>query len=160
MRKRSHAVSSEDGDRRRGRLRAIDLLGDRGGKVCRDFILHREQFANVAIVAAGPELLAVLGDDQFGRDADLVARATHRASDQICRVDLARDQARADAFALEGEGRVPAQHAIERLQRQREDQIFRQAIGKILVRAAAEIIEGKHADNRGSVLRGQVRTVP
>ena len=87
----------------------------------------------------------------------LLAGTPHRALDQVGRVDLARDQPRAQILALERESRIPAQHPIERLQRQRVDQVLGQAVGKIFVGAVAEIGEGKHAHDRGSILRRQVR---
>ena len=138
--------------RRRRGFGPDDLGGDGGGQVGRDLVLHREEIADVAVVAAGPELLAGLRRDQLGGDADLGSGAPHRTLDQIGGVDLPRDQAGADVVALEGEGRVAAQHAIEGLQRQRVDQILGQAVGEIFVLGVAEIGEGQHADDRGPVL--------
>ena len=105
-------------------------------------------------------MLARLRRDQFGGDADLVAGAAHRSLDQIGGIDLARDQPGADALILEREGRVPLQHPIERLQRQRADQILGQAVGKIFVGAVAEIGERQYADDRGPVLRRLVGLLP
>ncbi|MFK4535663.1 hypothetical protein ABIA00_003846 [Bradyrhizobium ottawaense] len=62
------------------------------------------------------------------------------------------DQAGAGVPALEGEGRVAAQHAIEGLQRKCVDQILGEAVGEILVLGIAEIGERQHADDRGAVL--------
>ena len=85
----------------------------------------------------------------------LLDGAADRTLDQIGGVDLARDQARADILALERERRGPAQHPVERLQRQRVDQVLGQPVGKIFVRAFAQIGERQHADDRGPVVRRQ-----
>ena len=53
---------------------------------------------------------------------------------------------------MKREGRASAQHAIERLQRQRVDQVLGQPVGKIFVGAVAEIGERQHAHDGRPVL--------
>src|SRR6516162_5731546 len=121
------------------------------------FVLQREQIAHVPVISAGPELLAVFRCDQLGGDAYLRPRAPDRTLDQIGRNDLARDQARAQGFALERERRASAEHAIEGLQRKRMDQVLGKAVGKIFIGVAAEVDEGQNPDDCGSILRRQDR---
>ena len=153
MRKWSQAVMSfDERARRRGGFGPVDLGRDRRREAGGEFVLHGEQVADVAVEPAGPQLFAGLGRDQLGGDADLVGGASHRALDQVARVDLARDQARAHIPALVGEGRIAAQHPIERLQRKRVDQVLGQPVGKILLRAFAEVRKRQHADDRRAIL--------
>ncbi|MBA7648072.1 hypothetical protein ES703_55852 [subsurface metagenome] len=128
-------------------------------KAGRELVLQREQIVDVAVVAAGPQLRAILGRDQLGYDAHLRSGTPHRALDQIGCVDLACDQARAQLPALEGKGRAAAQHPVERLQRQRVDQVFRQPIREIIIRFVGKIDERQYADNGGLVLRRQIGEV-
>ncbi len=102
-------------------------------------------------------MLAALGSDQFGGDANLGSGTPHRSLDQIGGVDFACDQARTHVLALEREGRIAAQHPKEGLQRQRVDKVLGQSVGKILVGAVAEVGKRQHAHDRGSVLGRQVR---
>jgi len=104
-------------------------------------------------------LLAFFGRYQLRGDANLGTGAPYRTLDKIGCVNLACDQPCAQVFALERERRIPAENPKERLQRERVNQVFRESVGKILIRAVAEIDERKHTDDRRSILRRQSRLV-
>ena len=79
--------------------RRAELVGD----LDRDLVLEGEDVGDRPVVAVGPELGAVAGLHEPGRDPDPVARPLDAALEQVVGADGAAHLARVRLLALEGE---------------------------------------------------------
>src|SRR5215472_9860854 len=92
-----------------GRLTlAADILGrvklglDRRHDPLGNLVLHREDVAEVAVVAFGPDVIARLGLDQLGSYAQPIAALPDTAFEDITHAELAADLLHIDRAALVG----------------------------------------------------------
>ena len=65
----------------------------------RDLVLQREQVADVAVEALGPEMRVGRGVDQLGVDANPVLRSLDTAFQHVTHAELTADLFRVDRFA-------------------------------------------------------------
>ena len=115
----------------------------------RNLVLNREHVVQVAVVALGPELVAVAHVGQLHRDAQAVAGLAHRAFENRRHVEALADLGDLDRLALvleRGNARGDA-HAVERAQI--GDELVGDPVAEVLlVPARAHVGEGQHGNRR------------
>jgi hypothetical protein len=115
--------------------------------VRRDLVLDREDVVELAVVGLRPQVRVGPGADQLRRDTHRVAGLAHRAFEHIGNVQRARDLRDAGLLALERERRRARRHLQLRNLREQVQQLFGDAVGKILVRLfIAHVDERQHRD--------------
>ena len=115
-----------------------DLAGDR----TRQLILHREDLAQVPVVALRPHVRVVLGVGELQRQTHAVARAAHAAVEHVGRAELGGQGRLAPGERLSD--RAASEHGQARGVDAAElrDQLLRQPLGEpVLGRVAAEIAQ-------------------
>src|SRR5262249_58913900 len=126
-----------------------------------DVVLYLEDVIHLAIVSLRPEVVALGGADELGRDAYLVAASAHRTLEHVGHVQLSRDLRDLDSLTLEREGRGARRHLELWNLRQQIEQFLRDTIGEVsLVLGLRHVHKRQHRDrvfgNR-SVLRRPMR---
>ena len=122
--------------------------GDGGG----EFVLHREDIDQVAIVAIGPDMAAGRRVDQLRGQADASAGFADAAFQNVADTQFAAGLNHIDMTALINKGRVAGDHEHPAEFRQRGDQILGHAVGEIfLLGIAAQI--GERQDRDGGLVR-------
>ena len=71
-----------------------------------DFVLHRKDVGEIAIVTLGPDMLAALGLNTLRGDANAIAGFAQAAFEHIAHTKFAADLLHVDRTALVGEGRI------------------------------------------------------
>ena len=82
-----------------GRLCPNQRYIERVRDPARDLVLQREQVADVAVEALGPEMRVGRGVDQLGVDANPVLRSLDTAFQHVTHAELTADLFRVDRFA-------------------------------------------------------------
>jgi len=82
-----------------GRLCPNQRYIERVRDPARDLVLQREQVADVAVEALGPEMRVGRGVDQLGVDANPVPRSLDTAFQHVTHAELTADLFRVDRFA-------------------------------------------------------------
>ena len=114
-----------------------------------DLVLQREYVAQLAIVALGPQMLAICRIDQLDGDAHGIARLADTALDDVTRTEFAPHVANIGAQALVRKGRVTRDDLDPGYPRNIGDQILGHAVGEILLLGiAAHVGERQHGDGR------------
>ncbi len=130
-------------------LRGIELRLDRRDDGLGDFVLHGEHVGEVAVVALRPDMAAGGDVVELRRDAHAVAALAHAALDHIADAELLGDLLHMHRLALVDERRVARDHEEPAQLGQCGDDVFADAVGKILLlRIAAHVGEGQHGDGR------------
>ena len=123
----------------------------------RDLVLQREDVVEIAVVALGPDVIAVDAVDQLGGDAHAAAGFAHAAFQHVADLQLPRDLRDIDILALEWKAVLRAITDKRRDLGQIGDDVFADAVAEIfLLGIAAHIGEGQDRDGRHA-LRRRVR---
>src|SRR5262249_3678781 len=115
--------------RRRARQRDTQRGGDRGG----DFVLHREDVAQLPVIPLTPYVPAVGGGNQLGRDAQPLSRAPDTTLEHMGDIQRLRDPPDIFLFTAERESRAPRYHLQAGDARQQVDDLFGQAVAEVLL---------------------------
>ncbi len=102
-------VGSRGRPRLSGRF-ADDLRKQRRRDLCGNFVLHRENIVQVAIVGVRPQVKAVVDTNQLRRDPHPVATLAHRPLEDMINIQAAPDLANLEFFALERKRRCSRRH--------------------------------------------------
>ncbi len=121
-----------------------------GGDGIHDLVLHGEDVFEVAIVPLGPELAAVGRVDELAADADALARATHAPGNDVANPEIAAHLPRVDGSTFVGEYGAPSDDREQAPTRQAHGEIFRDAIGEVVLLRGivAERSEREDGDGR------------
>jgi hypothetical protein len=134
----------------RGLDRAAEQCGLQGaGNRRGDLRLHREHVLQPALIGLRPELAAVGRIDQRRDDADRVALLAHGALQQRRHPQPVADRGRIVLLrAAELERGIAADHLQVAYLAERGDQLFRQAVGKIVLRRIAALVQQRQDGDR------------
>src|SRR6185437_7671135 len=122
-----------------------------------DFILHREDVANRAVIMFGPEMTTGYCIDELCADAQLLAGPAYAAFENVTHAKLSRDLFHIDRAILVNERRVAGDDEQPADTRQPGDQVFGHTVGEVfLIGAVAHIVEWQHSD-RGTIRQRQSR---
>ena len=115
----------------------------------RELGLHLEDIGEIAIVLLRPEVVAVGGVDELGRDANAVAGLAHAAFQQRRYVQLGSDAREILVLPLEVEGRGPPHH-IEAIDlSKRVEDLLGDPVGEVLLfLVRTEVDEREDGDGR------------
>ena len=113
----------------------------------RDLVLQREDVAQVAVVALGPDVVAGGAIDQLRGDAHAAARLAHAALEHVLHLELARHLRHVDELALVHERAVARDDGQRRDLAQVGDDVLGDAVAEVLLLGiAAHVDERQHAD--------------
>ncbi|WP_395710959.1 hypothetical protein [Reyranella sp.] len=128
-------------------LARVEMRLDGGDNVAGDLVLHREDVVQSAVVPVGPDMAALLGVDQLGSDADLLAGAADASLEGIADAKLAGDGADIDPPVLVGEGRIAGDDEQPAQAGQSRCQIVCHPVGeKRLLGIVAQVRQRQHDD--------------
>jgi hypothetical protein len=118
----------------------------------RDLVLHRERITTVVLEHVGPDLEAVGGVHERGRDAQTLARSAHGALEHGVDAQLPRDVADVGLRSFEGEhgaasGDVQAWHLAEA-----RDQLVGHAVREVFVVGTATTVDERKDSDRAVAL--------
>ena len=132
------------------RVVAHHQLGLQGhDDVAGDLVLHLENVLDLSVVTFGPEMAGVGGIDQLRGDAHPVAAAPDTAFEHELHAEFGGDILHADGFTFVRKRRVPRDDGEAWNFRQRGDDVFGDAIGKVfLLGVARHVGERQHGDRR------------
>ena len=120
---------------------------DRADHLLGYLILHGEHLDQGEVVTIRPELVAAGGIDQLGRNPHLPVRIAHAAFEDVSHAEFMRDLPGIDRLALVGEAGIAGDDEEPAIARERGDDVFGDAVGKILLLlVAAEV--GERQDGR------------
>ena len=127
-------------------LGIADGRGNRDRNGLGDFVLHREDVGEIAIVALGPDVVAGFGFDELCADADAIARLPHAAFEHVAHTKLAPDLLHIDRLSFKSELRAARDNEQRGIARQRGDDVVGNAIGEELLLGVGAHIggEGQH----------------
>src|SRR5215469_5380899 len=74
-----------------GQWLSHQLYLQRAGNCCRDLILHREHVRHLAVIALGPEMIAILGVDKLRGHTNPAATPPHTAFQDCPDMERLRD---------------------------------------------------------------------
>ena len=112
-----------------------------------DFLLHREDVVEAAIIAFRPEMHAGRRLDQLRRDPHTGSSSPHAPFKKLGHTKLPSDLGDAGGFAAEGERGIASDHEQRAKVGQPGDDVLGDPVTEIgLIGLAAEIIEGEHGD--------------
>src|SRR6185437_3943741 len=131
----------------------------RRGDGANDLVLHVRDLRHVAVIVAGPQVIAARRLDQLRADADAPAEAAYAALGHEAHAQLAADALEVDGPAPIAERRIAGDHQQGRKPRQLRDDVLAHAVAEMLLRGiAAEIEKRQYRDRRlGSQLDCGVR---
>ena len=133
-------------------MRPLRLISDQlrpqlAAKAGDYLILHLEEVGETPIKTIRPEMTAVLGVDQLHVDSHLALIALDRTLQYVADAKLLADLPCVNILALESEGGVARDHEGAAQAGKPGGEIFRDAVGEIiLIRIAGEICERQHDD--------------
>ncbi len=110
-------------------LGLLDRRLDRRRDGSSDLVLCREDIAQLALIALGPEVSAGIGPDQLAGNPDLVAGRSHAAFEDITHAELAPDLTDIDGAGLVGKCRITGDHEQRSELGQGERHILDDAVG-------------------------------
>ena len=99
---RAAARTGQHGARKLAHIERAQFRGNLGY----DRVARGKQIVGRPLVALAPELIAVFGGDELGRDLQPVAFLAHHALDNEARAEFARRVLHVDGLALVGEHRL------------------------------------------------------
>ncbi len=112
-----------------------------------DLVLQREDVGEIAVVPVGPDVVASLGFDQLGGDANAIGGPSHAAFEHVAHAEFAPDLLQIDCAALVGEGGVARDDEQRGVARQSGDDVFGDPVGdELLLGVAAHVRERQHGD--------------
>ncbi len=127
----------------------VEIERQRGDDLARHVVLDREDVGELPVEAFGPEMSAGRRIDQLRGDPHPVARFAHAPLEDVAHAEAFADLGNVDVLALEGERRIAGDHEELRELRQRGDDVFRDAVGEILLLGvAAHVGERQNGDRR------------
>ncbi|MEZ5864551.1 MAG: hypothetical protein R3D25_10985 [Geminicoccaceae bacterium] len=116
---------------------------DRPGQL----VLQVEQVGHRPVPAVGPDMAAVRGVDELGRQPQAVAGAADRALDDIAHAQLARDLPHVSGRATKAEAGIARDHREVAKARELGDHVLDDAVRQeVLVRVTRHVVEGQHGD--------------
>src|SRR5262249_53114380 len=122
-------------------------------------VLHLKDIGQLAVVSFGPQLVAVGRVHELRGNAQPITGASHTALEHGLDVESLGDGTRVFVLALEREGRSPCRDPQALDMSERIENLFRDAIGEVLVVGAAEIAEWEDG-NRLLDRRLEMRRAP
>ena len=164
---RRHAQVASAEERVLVRREVVRRLGGRGPEVglqhvpeegrhdgADQLVLHVEELLLRPVVALGPHRALRARVDELGRDAHLVARASHAPLEHVAHAQLLADGDDVHRLALVAKRGIAGDHAQLREVRQIGDQVLREPIAEVLLLlVVAQVREGQHRD-AGPGVRG------
>ena len=122
---------------------------------CGNLVLNGKHVHQVAIVAFRPQVVAVLGLDQLGGDANAVAGLAHRAFQHVADAQFPCNLRHVQVLSLELERRGSRRHAQARVPGDHVEQFLGNTVReKFLVRVVGHVHERQYGDGRaGGLLR-------
>lgn len=99
----------------------------------RDFVLNRENIFQLAIVALGPQVVAVGDIDELCCDAKPLSRTADASFENCFDIELSSNLANVEIAAPEAECRRARDHAKAAQARQCIDQLFGQSVAEIFL---------------------------
>jgi hypothetical protein len=123
---------------------------DGGDDPLGDVVLDREDVAQLAVVAFGPDMLAGLRVDELARDPEPLPGRPDAALEHVAHPEIARDLADIHGPALVDEGRVARDHEEPAQPRERGDDVLAQSVGEEILRGIAAEIGERQDRDRGS----------
>ena len=129
------------------RRQELDLQGCHD--LQRDLVLEREDVAEVAVIALGPDVAAGCPFDQLGVDPHLLAGLANAALDHIGNAQFLGDLLEIHRLALVGEDGIAAEHEQTRDLRQIGDDVLGDAVAEeLLLGIVAHVGEGQDRHRR------------
>ena len=144
----------------RARKRANALCGqqsrlDDSGYAARDLVLHRENVAELAVVAFGPMVAAAYRVDELRGDAQALALTAHAAFEDVADTKLPANQADVGVLAFVLKGRVARDDEQPANARKSGDQVLGDAVGKVLLVSIVAHVDERQNRDRRTVGQGQ-----
>ncbi len=141
-------------------FRAFHLRRDDCGYLSRQFILQIEQVRELAVECFGPDMVTRLRIDKLSRDPNPARALADATFEDVAGGECLADLLNIDGLVLEHEGRVSRNDGERTPERQRCDDVLREAVGKKpLFGIIAQIGKRKHRD-RGLVGQRKRRRGP
>ena len=131
------------------RLAAQEFGLDRTGHPLRDLVLGAAKLIRAELEALGPQLVRCRCVDQLRRDAHLLRALAHAAFQRVAHAKLLGHLLRPDRAALEGEARVAADDVEPAKARQRDDDVFGDAIDEVVTLGSAAHGDQRQNDDAG-----------
>ena len=122
---------------------------DRGNHFLGNLVLQRENIAEFAIIAIGPDVIACGSIDQLRSDPYAVAVLAHAALQHIAHAQFAGHALHVNRFSLVGERRIASDDKKPVEFRQTRDDVFGNTVGEVfLLGVAAHVREWQHGNRR------------
>src|SRR5262249_55086077 len=127
----------------------LQLRRDSAHDTFRNPVLQIEYVFEIAIVTVRPEMSARCSVDQLPRDTNPVRGLAHAALEYITHAEFVSHPLDIYRASLVGEARIAGNYKQPTFARQRADDVFDDAVGKVfLLRIAAQILKRQNHDRR------------
>ena len=122
----------------------VDFGNDGGRYGCCDLILDSKDITQLAVVALGPEMIALLRIDELDSNANLVTKATNAPFDNGSHSQLRPDLRDRETALLDDLRRGATDDPQVREAREHIGQLLAHAVGEVLlVTVSAQVVEGQ-----------------
>src|SRR6516225_402695 len=119
------------------------------GDTCGNFVLHREDVAEIAIITVVPDMRGIGRVDQLRCHADPVAAFAHRAFEHIADTQLAPDPLYVDRLAFVSEARITGDDKEPANAGERGNDLLDHPVGEILLLpVSGHVLKGQDRDRR------------